>query len=76
MKVLVPALACLALTGCGSSDPVPEVDWSKVPAFQRDLVDEAIKEKDCMDLEGLSDEIRREDVRAYLAWQLRHDACY
>lgn len=47
-----------------------------VPAFQRDLADEAIKEHDCMDLEGLSDEIRRKDVRAYLDWQLRHDACY
>lgn len=75
VKLAAVVLACLVLTGCGSSDPVPDVDWSKVPDFQRDMVNEAIKEHDCNDMDGLAAETKRPDLRAYLAWQMRHNYC-
>ena len=74
-QISVAALLALALGGCGSDEP-PDVDWSRVPANQQALIQEAVAAQDCERMQTYFDGSERTDVLAYLDWHMKGAGCY
>jgi hypothetical protein len=76
VRYLAAVLTCLLLASCGGNDGPPSVDWSKIPANQHVLIDDAVKGGDCEKMQTYFDGSKQADVLEYLDWHLKHAGCY